>query len=91
MWMVVSMGVRYCAVSISSMLIKETSWGSIYALAMPLATSLHVTHVHTTVPDADIHFPPIDPAIWQAVSQSPAETDPATGLSYTYTTYSRKN
>ncbi len=65
--------------------------GSIYALAMPLATSLHVTHVHTTVPDADTHFPPIDPAIWQAVSQSPAETDPATGLSYTYTTYSRKN
>lgn len=37
----------------------------IYRLALPLADTLLVTHVHTTVAQADAYFPPIDPAIWQ--------------------------
>lgn len=39
--------------------------GEIYALALPLADALYVTHVATVVPDADTWFPPIDPAVWE--------------------------
>ena len=41
--------------------------GQIYAQALPLADRLHVTHVKASV-DGDTRFPPIDPAIWEAVS-----------------------
>lgn len=41
--------------------------GEIYKQALPLADRLHVTHVLASV-DGDTRFPPIDPAVWQAVS-----------------------
>lgn len=42
--------------------------GELYALAMPHAQRLHVTHVDLS-PEGDTHFPPIDPDEWQPVSQ----------------------
>lgn len=47
--------------------------GEIYRQALPLADELHVTHV-LAEPNGDTTFPPIDPAIWEAVS---AEEVPA--------------
>lgn len=43
--------------------------GEIYALALPVADRLHVTHVEAEV-DGDTVFPPIDPQIWAPVSAS---------------------
>lgn len=39
----------------------------IYALALPLADTVHLTRVHATV-DADTYFPALDPAQWQQVA-----------------------
>jgi dihydrofolate reductase len=47
--------------------------GEIYRQAIDLADRLHITHVLAR-PDGDTRFPPIDPAVWKAVS---AEDHPA--------------
>lgn len=44
--------------------------GEVYALALPHADVLHLTHVDTTVHDADAFFPVIDPADWVEVSRA---------------------
>ena len=38
--------------------------GEVYALALPHAERLHLTHVETEVEDADAFFPAFDPADW---------------------------
>ena len=37
----------------------------VYALAIGLASRLHVTRIELDVPGADAFFPPIDPALWR--------------------------
>lgn len=39
---------------------------------------------------ADAFFPAIDPSVWTLESETPAETDPETGYSYTFAVYIRK-
>lgn len=63
--------------------------GQLYAQAFDIARTLIVTRIHTTVPDADTRFPAIDPHIWYIADSSPLHTDPRTGLTYTYITYTR--
>lgn len=46
----------------------------IYALALPLADALRLTHVDAEVENADAFFPAFDPAQWRIVSR---ETHPA--------------
>jgi dihydrofolate reductase len=46
----------------------------LYALAMPLATRIHLTEVHRTV-EADTFFPPFDRSAWREVERRPAETE----------------
>jgi len=41
--------------------------GEIYRQALPLADTLHVTHV-LAAPEGDAHFPPVDPMRWRAVA-----------------------
>jgi dihydrofolate reductase len=41
--------------------------GEIYAVAMPYADRLYITHVEAR-PEGDTHFPAIDPAVWKSVS-----------------------
>lgn len=48
--------------------------GEIYALALPYASTLHLTHVDTRIADADAFFPAFDPLQWAAV---PCGTHPA--------------
>ncbi len=64
--------------------------GQLYRSAMPLADRLLVTHVHTTVSDADTFFPEIDPDSWKQVSLSEPQTDPATGFDFEFAVYERK-
>jgi dihydrofolate reductase len=60
--------------------------GSIYRQYMPLADRLFITHVHRKA-DADIYFPEIDPAVWEATEKEEfVESD----IPYTYTIYERK-
>lgn len=47
----------------------------IYALAMPRATRLLITHVDAA-PDADAFFPAIDPAIWKGAEVAAHPTGP---------------
>jgi len=46
----------------------------LYALALPLATRIHLTEVHRSV-DADTFFPPFDRSAWREVERRPAETE----------------
>lgn len=41
--------------------------GRVYAQAMSVADRLYITHVLASL-EGDTHFPPIDPAVWEAVS-----------------------
>ncbi len=38
--------------------------GEVYALALPRADRMHLTHVDTEVAGADAHFPAFDPGDW---------------------------
>src|SRR5690606_27895829 len=42
--------------------------GEIFKAAMPFATRLKVTHV-LAAPEGDTFFPPIDPQVWELVSE----------------------
>ncbi|MBR5736432.1 MAG: dihydrofolate reductase [Bacteroidales bacterium] len=64
--------------------------GMIYRQAMDVADRLYVTHVHTTVPDADTYFPVIDPEVWGPAERSETFEDPRSGLKYEFTIYVRK-
>ena len=51
---------------------------------------LYITHVHTTIENADTFFPKIDPDIWKLESQSETRTDEGTGFNFEFTVYKRK-
>ena len=61
-----------------------------YERTLAQADNLYITHVHTSVPDADAFFPAIDPAVWTLQSETPPETDPENGLQYSFAVYVRK-
>lgn len=61
-----------------------------YERMLAQADKLYITHVHTSVPDADAFFPAIDPAVWTLQSETPPETDPENGLQYSFAVYIRK-
>ena len=63
---------------------------SVYKAAINDMDTLYITHVHTTIEDADAFFPVIDPAIWEVESTTPVATDPETGYGYEFTIYTRK-
>ena len=44
--------------------------GEVYALALPRATHLYLTHVDTLVDGADAFFPALDPAQWHIVARA---------------------
>ena len=64
--------------------------GETYRQALPTVDKLYITHVHTTIDDADTFFPVIDPAIWEVESTTPVAVDPETGYGYEFTIYKRK-
>ena len=65
--------------------------GRTYAEAIADADLLYVTHVHTLIPDADTHFPAIDPGIWQLVSLSGPYTDSGSGIRFEFAVYGRRS
>jgi len=60
----------------------------LYAQALPLVDTLHITEVHMDV-DGDAHFPAFDTAEWREVSREPHHQDAPQPLDYAFVTYRR--
>ena len=61
--------------------------GQIYAQAMQSADRLIITHVHTTIEDADTFFPEIDPARWTVAARSEMLHDEESGYDFEFVEY----
>jgi dihydrofolate reductase len=64
--------------------------GEIYALALPFANTMHLTHVDTEVADADAYFPAFDPAQWQARFRETRAPDDRHALGFEFVDYARR-
>ena len=63
--------------------------GEVYALALPLASGLHLTHVDTHVADADAFFPAIDEAAWRITSREAHAADARHAHAFEFIDYAR--
>ena len=63
--------------------------GEVYALALPMATHLHLTHVDTLVEDADAFFPAFDPDDWRVVAREGHAIDDKHALAFEFVDYER--
>ena len=64
--------------------------GEVYALALPLATHLYLTHVQTVVPGADVFFPSWDIDLWREDGREAHEADARHAHAFSYVDYSRR-
>lgn len=63
--------------------------GEVYALALPRATHLHLTHVETIVEDADAFFPRFDARDWRETARTHHPADAAHPLGFDFVDYER--
>ncbi len=63
---------------------------SVYRAALMDMDTLYITHVHTTIPEADAFFPVIEDEFWERVSVSETHTDEATGYTYEFVVYKKR-
>ena len=63
---------------------------SVYRAAIDMMDRLYITHVHTTIPEADAFFPEIDPAVWKVESSSETLKDEETGYEFEFVVYTRR-
>ncbi|MHA6643125.1 dihydrofolate reductase [Mesorhizobium sp. A623] len=61
----------------------------IFALTLPLADRLHVTHVLASI-DGDVYFPPIDPVNWRLVSEREIPAGEKDSFATRYAVYERR-
>ena len=61
----------------------------IYALCLPLADRMHLTHVDTVVDGADAFFPRFDPAQWEVVARQAHPADARHALAFEFVDYCR--
>lgn len=62
----------------------------VYALALPHASDLHLTHVDTQVDAADAFFPAFDPDAWEVVAQAAHPADAAHAHPFAFVDYRRR-
>ena len=65
--------------------------GEVYALALPLATYLHLTHVDVALADADVWFPPIDARHWQRLHAQAHAADARHHHAFEFVDYQRSD
>ena len=65
--------------------------GEVFALALPQAARMYLTHVDTVVEAADAFFPAFDPALWVVTRREPHATDARHALAFEFVDYLRKN
>ena len=63
--------------------------GEVYALALPRADVLHLTHVDTVVADADAFFPAWEPAQWREMHREPHAADAKHAHPFDFADYRR--
>ena len=63
--------------------------GDVFALALPLAVRMHLTHVDTVVEGADAFFPRFDAGQWQVTGREPHPADAAHVLAFEFVDYLR--
>lgn len=63
--------------------------GEVYALALPRASVLQLTHVDTVVEDADAFFPAFDPDLWQAAARERHAADARHAHAFEFVEYRR--
>ena len=61
----------------------------IYALTLPIATRLYITHV-AAAPEGDVFFPEFDMELWQQVSAEHFNADEKHSAAFTIALYERK-
>ena len=61
----------------------------LYALTLPFAARLSLTHVDTEVDDADTFFPAFDPAQWRAVAREAHAADERHAFAFEFADYER--
>lgn len=61
----------------------------LYALTLPLATHLYLTHVDTEADDADTFFPAFDPAQWRAIARDAHAADERHAFAFEFVEYER--
>ena len=64
--------------------------GEIYRAALPAADVVHLTEVHTTVPDGDTFFPALPPADWREETRARHAPDEKNSLAYSFVTLRRR-
>jgi dihydrofolate reductase len=64
--------------------------GEIYALVLPLATRMHLTHVETRSDDGDTFFPRFAADDWQVVARERHEADPKHAFAFEFVDYARR-
>lgn len=64
--------------------------GEVYALALPDAARLHLTHVDTRVDGADAWFPAFDPAAWRVASREGHGADARHAFAFEFVDYRRR-
>lgn len=63
--------------------------GEVYALTLPLADALYLTHVDTRVENADAFFPALDASHWRAVKHEAHAADARHAFAFQFVDYSR--
>jgi len=64
--------------------------GRIYRQALERASRVYITRVYTTVPEADVFFPDLDPERWHIATRSGILVDEKSGLNYEFLIYECK-
>lgn len=64
--------------------------GEIYALTLPMADTLHLTHVDTVVEQADAFFPQFESADWIVTLRDKHAADAKHPFAFEFLDYSRK-
>jgi dihydrofolate reductase len=64
--------------------------GEIYHQALPAADMVHLTEVHTTVPDGDAFFPTLPPAAWREETRARHAPDDKHAVAYSFVTLRRR-
>lgn len=63
--------------------------GEVYALALPFATRMHLTHVDTVVEAADAFFPAFDAGHWNQIAREHHAADDRHALAFDFVDYRR--
>lgn len=63
--------------------------GELYALALPRATRMHLTHVDTVVEGCDAFFPAFDPADWRETAHAHHPADERHAFAFSFRDYIR--